>query len=288
MSIRTILVLFDGGNASKSALQTAFAVGRDLAAHIHVLHLRTDPKDTVPLLGEGMSAAMIEEMVNLASKETADRAAKARGIFDDFCSRYGIPSRDGPGGQEKVSTAWIEETGRQDAAMIRRGRLADLIVVGRPTPESDSSVTMTLNTALFETGRRVLVAPPLAPSSLGRKTAIAWNGSAEASRAVANAMPFLTRSEAVIILTAETDKTPLSVAGELAAYLAWHGVAAEILAFSPERRPVAEALLGEASNSGADLLVMGGYSHSRMRQLILGGVTRHVLAAAELPVLMAH
>ena len=147
---------------------------------------------------------------------------------------------------------------------------------------------MTLNAALFETGRRVLVAPLLAPTSLGRNIAIAWNGSAEASRAVANAIPFLTRSEAVIILAAETDKTPHSTAGELATYLAWHSIAAEIGDFSPERPSVGEALLGEATSRGADLLVMGGYSHSRMRQLILGSVTRHVLTAAELPVLMAH
>ncbi len=288
MSIKTILVLFDSGDASQSALQTAFMVGRDLAAHISVLHLRTDPKGTVSLLGEGMSAAMIEELVDLASKDATDRAAKAQGIFDDYRSRYGIPSRDGPGGGEEVSAAWIEETGRQDEAMLRRGRLADLIVVGRPTLESESFVTMALNAALFETGRLVLVAPPLAPPSLGRKIAIAWNGSAEASRAVANAIPFLSRSEAVIILTVETDKTPLSAAGELAAYLAWHDLAAEVRDFSPERRSVGEALLGEATSCGADLLVMGGYSHSRMRQLILGGVTRHVLAVAELPVLMAH
>lgn len=283
MPIKTILVLFDGGNESKSALQTAFAVGRDVAAHIHVLSLHVDPE---PFLV--MSDAMIEKMVAQQSKESADRAAKAHGIFDDLCSRYGIPSRDGPGGQEEVSAAWIEETGHYYETIIRRGRLADLIVVGRATPESEPPVRMILHAALFETGRRVLVAPPLAPSSLGRKIAIAWNGSAEASRAVSNAIPFLTRSEAVIILTAETDNTPLSVADDLAAYLAWHGVAAEIRAFPPERRSVEEALLGEASNSGADLLVMGGYHHSRMRQLILGGVTRHVLEAAELPVLMAH
>ncbi|MEE9545668.1 MAG: universal stress protein, partial [Rhodospirillales bacterium] len=204
MPIKTILVLFDSGNEAKSALQTAYAAGRDVAAHIQFLSLHTDPT----------FSGMIEEMVAVTTKDPADRAAKAHGIFDDFCSLYDIPSRDGPGGQEEVSAAWIEETGHYYETIIRRGRLADLIVVGRSTPESESSVRMILHAALFETGRRVLVAPPLAPSSLGRKIAIAWNGSAEASRAVSNAIPFLTRSEAVIILTAETDNTPLSVADD--------------------------------------------------------------------------
>jgi nucleotide-binding universal stress UspA family protein len=284
MSIGTILVLFDGGKESQSALQTAFAVGRDVGAHIHAFSLHVDPE-----MFMFMKDTTIKKMVDhVSTVAAADRAAKAYGIFDDLCSRYDIPLRDRPGRQEEVSAVWIEQTGHYYETIIRRGRLSDLIVVGRSTPESEPSVRMILHAALFETGCRVMVAPPLAPSSLGRKIAIAWNGSAEASRAVSNAIPFLTRSEAVIILTAETDNTPPSVADELAAFLGWHGVAAEILTFSPERRPVAEALLGEASNSGADLLVMGGYHHSRMRQLILGGVTRHVLEAAELPVLMAH
>ncbi len=288
MGIRTILVPLDGSEASKPAVETAFMVGRDLAAHLKVLHMRADPKDAVPLLGEGMSGTMIEEMIELAETEGAKRAAKARAIFDGLCSEHGIPVVDEPALTDKVSASWTEDTGREDEATAWRGRLVDLIVVGRPTSQSDGTSTMTLNAALFETGRPVLVAPSSAPGALGRKVAISWNGSSQAARAVSAALPYITRSDGVVILTVESDRTSASAAPELAAYLAWHGVRAETKIFSPTNRSVGAALLEECAGIGADLLVMGAYTHSRMRQLILGGVTRHVLAEAAVPLFMAH
>ncbi|MFQ5619515.1 MAG: universal stress protein, partial [Rhodospirillales bacterium] len=152
----------------------------------------------------------------------------------------------------------------------------------------EGTSVMTLNAALFETGRPVLVAPPSAPAVLGRKVAISWNGSAQAARAVAAALPYIMRSDGVVILTVESDRTSASAAPELAAYLAWHGVRAETKFFSPTNRSIGAALLKECADAGADLLVMGAYTHSRMRQLILGGVTRHVLAEATVPLFMAH
>ncbi|MFQ5619172.1 MAG: universal stress protein [Rhodospirillales bacterium] len=130
MGIRTILVPLDGSEASKPALETAFMVGRDLAANVKVLHMRADPKDAVPLLGEGMSGTMIEEMIELAETEAAKRAAKARAMFDGLCSEHGIAVVDTPAPAEEVSASWTEDTGREDEATAWRGRLVDLIVVG--------------------------------------------------------------------------------------------------------------------------------------------------------------
>jgi nucleotide-binding universal stress UspA family protein len=132
------------------------------------------------------------------------------------------------------------------------------------------------------------VAPPSVPGALGGKVAISWNGSAQAARAVSAALPYITRSDGVVILTVESDRTSASAAPELAAYLAWHGVRAETKIFAPADRAVGAALLKECADAGADLLVMGAYTHSRVRQLILGGVTRHVLAEAAVPLFMAH
>ncbi|NQU56142.1 MAG: universal stress protein [Rhodospirillales bacterium] len=287
MSIKTILVPIDGTETSRTALDVAFMLGRDLPAHVDVLHVATDPKDAVPLLGEGMSAAIIEEMIQLAEREAKERTARAEAMFEDARARNGLAAQATPPAGDEGSTALVQCVGREDVLTAQKGRLVDLVVAARPTAQSDASLAMTINAAIFETGRPVLIAPPNVPETMATKIAISWNGSAEASRAVAAALPLIVRAQKVIIMTAENDKTPSAVAAELAAYLAWHGVSAESHTL-PGGSQVGQVLLEDCKVVGADLLVMGAYTHSRMRQLILGGVTKHVLASADLPVLMTH
>ena len=285
MSIRKILVPVDGTPAARPVLETAFAVGRHFAAHVEALHVRPDPRDAIPLVGEGMSGAMIEELITITEEEGASRAATARAMFDEIREAADIPIAGKPSSAE-LSAAWLEETGREDETTVRRGRLADLVVVGRPTVQAEAPSRMTFNAALFETGRPVLVAPLQAVQSIGRTIAIAWSGSAEASRAVAAALPFIGKAEASVILSIADDDAAGTAGVELADYLAWHGLAAGCHTVAGEGVAVGEALLKACA--GVDLLVMGAYTHSRLRQLILGGTTRHVLEHAAIPLLMAH
>ena len=125
-----------------------------------------------------------------------------------------------------------------------------------------------------------------APDSIGKRICIAWNGTAESAAAVLGALPWLQRAEAVRILTAEGYQRRGPAAPELASYLAMHHVHADVATFTPVDRDVGKGLLAAATQFNADLLVMGAYSHSRLRQLILGGVTRSVLENARLPVMM--
>jgi len=281
MPIKTILVPDDGSQAAQPALEAAFMVGRDLAAHVGVLHIGADPKDAVTLLGEGMSGAIVDEMIGLAERDIADRAVKSRAAYAKLASQYAV-------GGAAVAADFSEVTGPGDEVTALKGRLCDLIVAARPTSGAQAFQGMVLNAALFETGRPVLVAPPVLAETIGRKVAISWNGSAESARAVGCAMDFIAQAQELTILTAESPRTPMAVGPELTAYLSRHGVTAETRAFSPGDRPVGEGLLKECADLAADLLVMGAYTHSRMRQLILGGVTRHVLEHAEVPLFMAH
>lgn len=287
MPIKTILVPLDGTEAAQGVLDAAFAVARDLKAHVDVLHVRADSKNAVPLLGEGMSGAMIEEMIDLAEKESGSRAVKAKAMFDQTCKRLALPLAEQPPGPDGPSAAWIDETGREDEATAKLGRLADLIVVARPTAESDVSSRMTLNAAIRETGRPVLVIPPGETRVMGRKVGIAWNGSHESSRAVRLAMSFVETAKEVVILTAEGGRTRACAASQLANYLAWHGIVAKTRTFEIADRAGGEDLLKECKEQGIDLLMMGAYTQSRVRTLILGGVTSHVLGNADLPVVMA-
>ncbi|MCG8508878.1 MAG: universal stress protein [Rhodospirillales bacterium] len=286
MPIKTILVPLDGTDAAEPVLHTAFSVCRNLSAHLEVLHVRADSKNAVPLLGEGMSGAMIEEMIDLAEQEADTRADKARAMFDKILKEFEFPIQDAPGA-DGPSAAWVERTGREDEATAQRGRLSDLIVVARPTPDSDVSSRMTLNAAIRESGRPILIVPPGEEGVIGKKVGIAWNGSAEAARAVRLSMAFVCAADEVLILTAEGGTTRAAAASELAGYLAWHGISAKTRTFAIADRAGGEDLLRECGQEQVDLLMMGAYTQSRVRQLIMGGVTRHVLSEATLPVVMA-
>ena len=287
MGIRTILVSVDGTEPSHQALKTGFAMGRGLGSHVDVLHVRADPKDTVPLLGEGMSVAMIEDMMDVAEREGGERASKARQVFEAAMAEFGATLSHQPSG-EGFTVNWIEETGREDDAIALHGRLSDVIVAPRPTEQSDVSVNLALNAALFETGRPVLVVPPTGEPAAAKNVVISWNGSAYAARAVASALPILKSAESVTVFTVDSDRTSAERAPELATYLGWHGISCDTHTLSGSSAAVGPKLMEEVAGVKADLLVMGAYTHSRMRQLILGGVTRHVLETATVPVLMAH
>lgn len=288
MRIRKILIPIDGSDATERALDAGLSVAETLGAHARVLHVRPDSRNAVPLLGEGMSGAMIEEMIQLADREAQSRSLRAREVFSRQQAKHGLRVIDAPPGPGGATMGWRESVGREDEVTAHCGRLADLTVVPRPTSESSLGLSMVLNAAVFESGGPVLVVPPDLPASIGKRIAIFWNGSAEAARAVASSMEFIEKADKVGVFTVGTDRTPSESAGELRDFLLWHGVAVEIrvLGREPERVPAATLLAGTDAY-GADLLVMGAYTRGRFRQLILGGVTQHVLAHATLPVLMS-
>lgn len=286
-AFKSILVpVSDAGAAG--ALDTALRLAGDFGAHVVGLHVRPDPTTAVPLVGEGMSGAMVEEMIGVAEAQGEKRAVAARAVFDAAAARYGAPLADGPPAAG-LSVEWIDTVGREEDVVVWRGRVSDLVVFPHPGGEEETSAGITLNSVLMGSGRPLLLCPAEAtPAAPGRKVCIAWNGSTEAARAVAFAMPFLVAAEAVTILTVAEHREGAVPAGDLAQQLAWHGIKADSLMIEASGGHAGDELLSHAVKAGADLLVMGAYTHSRLRQLILGGVTRHVIAKSPLHVLMCH
>ena len=178
-------------------------------------------------------------------------------------------------------------TGREEDLVAQQSRLADLTVVPHPDAGEDVSSSDALHAVLFDSGRPVLISPQVAPTTIGTRICLGWNGTAESASAVLAALPWLQRAEAVRILSAEGYQRRGPAAPDLAAYLALHGVHADIVMFHSVGNSVGAGLLAAARDFDCDLLAMGAYSHSRLRQLILGGVTRHVLERATLPVMMS-
>ncbi|GEO82896.1 universal stress protein [Pararhodospirillum oryzae] len=290
--IRTILSVIGDEQTGLAPLSTALLIARVMGCHVEGFHVRIDAASAVPYVGEAMAGALIEEMVEAAEKDAHDRADRAHVLFNRICAAQDVPFDNTPPGDGTPSASWQEAQGPEPEQVALRGRVADLVVLGQPGPRGVAPSLLTLNAALMESGRPVLVAPPSAPTTLGRRIAIAWNGSAEAARAVMGAMPFLTRAEGVAVYLAvgsDEEENGTAQAAELERHLAWHGITAlpRLLEGGAGGR-AGEALLAACAEDGVDMLVMGAYTHSRLRQLILGGVTRHVLERAAIPVLMSH
>jgi nucleotide-binding universal stress UspA family protein len=290
MPIKKILVSVRGSESSRSTLETGLLLAKTLETHAEILHVLADPLNAVPAFGEGVTGRMADELVSISGKDVTDRADLARAMFDEACKKFDAPIVSGAPPARAFSAKWLEKVGRADTVMRHRGRLSDLIVLGKPTFKPRLSTSMTAQAGLFETGRSVMIAPPETPKVIGKNVAIAWNGSAEASRAVAAATNFFAGADKVTVLTAESERTPADVAQELVDYLAIHGVKAEarVFAHMADKPLGGTALLDACTEVEADMLVMGAFIASGFRELILGNATQQVLNEASIPVLMGH
>ncbi len=181
---------------------------------------------------------------------------------------------------------WRGGAAIDDGELGSLGRLYDLTVL--PRPGARGGRVTTFEAALFDSGRPVLMAPPAPPVTMGDSILIHWNRSTETARAIALAMPVLVKAKRVQLVFIEGNSVAGPSAREAVGHLAAHGITATEKTVDPKGRNPGEAILLEAKAFGADLLVKGAYTQSRLRQMIFGGATSHILAKAELPVLFAH
>jgi nucleotide-binding universal stress UspA family protein len=289
MSIKRILVPVLGRDLDRPTLRTAAALARRLGSHLEALYrpYRHDQRDYL----RNFQPARFEELYRQAERGSNEhgerRDAEARRLFDEAIGEQALAYSEAFPAPGQPSASWraIEEP--LPEAVAYYGGAADLIVVGRPEGEADPAQA-TAEAALFGSASPVLLAPPGGVKDFGKRVLIGWNRTIPAERAVACAMPFLALAEGVEIFSVATAAKRGPSPQDIAQHLAWHGIQARVREVPPDQRPVGQALLDAAHETGADLLVMGAYSHSRLRETLLGGVTRHVLAHAELPVLMAH
>ena len=286
MAIRKLLLPLTGTAAGESALSTALTIARIWNAHVTALHVRVDSRDVAPLAGEGLSGAMIEEMMSATEKESAERAHAVRSMFERFVAQHGVAVAEARPNAGFATASFAAVTGREEDLVAQQARLADLTVVPHPEAGEDVSSSDALHAVLFDSGRPVLIAPQVTPPKIGSRVCIAWNGTAESAASVWAAMPWMQQAEAVRVLSADEYQRRGPGAQELAEYLSLHGVNVELATFRPIDREVGAGMLKACRDFGCDLLSMGAYSHSRLRQLILGGVTRHVLERSDLPVMM--
>jgi nucleotide-binding universal stress UspA family protein len=212
--------------------------------------------------------------------------SEAYEIFASFMESHEVARAQGDAMQP--SFGWCGETLVTDEGVGEYGRIFDVIAIGRPAGGLHQPRRATLESALFECGRPVLIAPPQAPEKLGDCIAIAWNASPESARSVAFAMPLLVGAQDVPVMMVPGTRLAGPDETQLVASLRRHGVRARTVPTNDTAKGPGIAVLETAKSLGADLLVKGGYTQSRMRQFIFGGPTSQILAEATLPVFMAH
>jgi nucleotide-binding universal stress UspA family protein len=284
--MKTILIPAEDHDSMPSVLETARLIARRFDSYMEGFAV-------YPAGGEFVA---VDPLSSLTMPHPQDGAAEieryARSLFEAFMAANDVPRappRPLAAAQPVTySYGWLRPATEADAFIGSYGRVFDLIVLGRPGRTPQNPRMAPLETALFESGHPVLIAPPSLPQVIGRNVLVAWNGSTEQARSTAFAMPLLRGAEQVTVLTVEGSMTPGPSGEDVALHLRMNGVPATAVTIAPGQRTTGETLLDHAKSLGCDLLVKGAYTQSRLRQMIFGGTTRHILANATLPVLMAH
>lgn len=289
MSIQTILAAASGGTACDGAIELACRLARRYEAHVEGFHVRVDPNNIIASAGGAeFGAGMIlatEWMEQIATDATA-RANKVKAAFLAAAARHHLPIVPVPP-SVSASAVWRDEAGYAPFLISRRARFFDLVVLGRSGRAVRQPYSDTIEDTLLYSGRTVLLAPTVAPATIGESVAVAWNGSAESVRSLAQGLPFLEAARHVSIITLG-DKDAAGIRSVLD-YLGWHGISAVHRDFpGVTNRESASQLLKAAHDVEADLLIVGGFSRAPWREFLFGGVTHDIIEECALPILLSH
>lgn len=280
MAYKTILVHCDTSRSAAARLGLAAALAERHQAHLVGLHARPPFE---PPVYDSTGLAMDMFFKDHDEAVAASEAAAAKAFAEAIKGRA-------------ISTEWRSGNGYADELLTLHARYADLTIVGQADPEATMALAPPSDlpeSVALATGRGVLVVPFVGPpKTVGRNVMLCWNASREAARAATDALPLLQAAAQVTVLIVEP-KTTASGHGadpgaDVAAWLSRHGVKLTVQRDIAPDADVGEVVLSRAMDHGSDLIVMGIYGHSRMRELVLGGASRTMLASMTVPVLMAH
>lgn len=274
----------EGWRALRAALMIAQRFdGHADAVFVHP-HIQVETSEVLPTVDQQVRVEMAER----AREQMASHIRQAHNTFEEIASILDVASRNESLEAKPPSATWQVQEGLMSDTVHTSASVYDAVIFAHPIGKAHRDWRPSVEAALFSAGRPVIVAPSQGIESVGEIVLVGWNRSPQSARAMIGAMPFLQRANRVEIFSITTGAKEGPSPQDAARLLSWHGIAAEVHEIPPEDRPVAETLLAQGQQIGADLVVMGAYSHSRFREIILGGVTQHVLRHAEVPVMMAH
>lgn len=288
MAYRKILVPLTGAGRDAHVLAAAFDIAKAFGGHVAGVYVKPDAAEVLPYLGEGISAGVIQEIMDASNEVAARSSAAARAGLEHAAKAAGAsvqaPAQAGVG----VGGSFHLRVGMGEEVIAQEARLSDLSVFDLPGENKDYTLRAMLESTLLNGRKPVLLAPRGLSAIVGKKIAVGWDGGAAAAHAVSEAIPLMKHAEAIEILNVTSGPIDTVQMDALRDYLRLHGLNPVEHGINPGGQGTASALLDGAGRAGAGLLVIGGYGHSRLRELVLGGVTRYVLANATMPVFMAH
>lgn len=273
--LKSLLVYLDATTGATAPLDVALELAQ--AHDAHVTGLSALPPFDAPVFAAAQFPAEIVEQIN---GQRHERLAEMEQAFSAKIAAAGWGGR----------SQWTSSDMHPADAIVDIGRTTDLVIMGQSQPgETDPQRMAVPDEVVVELGRPMLVVPYVRrPATLAKRILVAWNNTREGARAVNDAIPLLRGADDIEILTVNPEAEETVPGADIADYLARHGLKVTVNRSMGDGIAVADALLNRASDGGFDLLVMGAYGHSRMREVVLGGATRGILEHMTVPVLMSH
>lgn len=290
MAYKIILAPMMFEETARTVAETALQLAGPTRGHVIGKHIRHVYEYYPPMAYGGAKPS-----ASCSARQTAIDAAAAfaeaqKNLFDEVCQGAGARRVSFESASEEfgLTSSWSDELTHIPDGMARAARVADLSVSVLPSKVGGAIETDLVASLLMASGRPVFLAPRAGIKSLPQTYLVAWDGSCASSRAIEAALPLLQSAKEVRLITLRSVDVDTPNIEDAAAYLKLHGIDAKTNLIEKAKGPIAERILEEAAVMGTEMIVMGGYSHSRFREAILGGVTRHILNYSDRPVLMAH
>ncbi len=284
--MQRILVPMSGTDVDRHVLDAASQIIP--TAHFDVRLFRADPNIVPAIYGDGYSGDVVETLITAAHARAQAVCASAQRTFDAWRQHNNIIVADpGHGKKTIASTNFADFVGAMDMHLAKAARVADMVVTSR-NQDHKSELDFVISTALFQSGRPVLVVPDEDFATAKRHIVIAWDGSREAARAVGMAMPMLVASDAVTVLSIRETKTTDIDPADLCNTLITNGLSAKSVIAEKGDRAEFAALKDEIARMEASMVIMGAYGHSRLREIFFGGMTREVAKDFPIPALLVH
>jgi len=283
--IKVILVPVDGTERSAEVLATALIIAKRFNSHIKVVHVRERAHE--PYMFGGIPKNYREEFARMSMKAVDSTVDTVRDQFNTFCKQGGVKITRKPSAAKEVTASLHVLDGDAETVLGQESRLVDVIAMSRPTKHriGGPGVGDLHESLMLHSGRPVLIVPPEWQARRADHAAIGWNDSVEASRAICMTLPWLTQMKKVTVLVSKKREAGV---GEVIDYLKRHGCKVDYKVLGGRGGNIGKKMLATCNEIGAEFLVVGGFTHTRTRQRLFGGVTSHLLDNTDIVTVMAH
>lgn len=278
-----LMPLSTSGNVEER-LNGALSVAQHFGAHLEVLHAQVSPRQFLPEDKIGIPLKLVQELEALSSRYSEASSQSLKQTFSEFCQAHGV-AMSAPGLDDAATAGWREVNGLRSELVAEYGKTADLLII----PQSKTGrPTSTMQAAIMKTGKPVLLVPRTMEQFPAQHALVGWNASIEGARALSASLPLLKRAATVTIATSEQSDYHRPDGHSVVSYLAAHGIDANFVSFNTEHKSLPESFLSLSEKIGADVLVMGAFTHKMVTEQLFGGMTRYVVEHSAVPVFLSH